>query len=215
MGGAAGSAGDASEGKGPQRRPQSRLGRRLEGVCRSGWGRLLSVTNAIEAGTWRQGQWLGIGRASWRGGGYLPPLPMHPSGSAPGRRAGPGPYTPPPLVACFPLRSRPPQRSYCSPAVGRPLVAVRCNPAAFGDPPPKAPLATAPTAVHDGRWGRRTGAHTTDGPSPPAVTDHRPCGTRSTAPHKGRRGAAPDSPQHDKGPEIPLPPAPWVWLPVE
>ena len=25
------------------------------GGCRSGWGRLLSVTNAIEAGTWRQG----------------------------------------------------------------------------------------------------------------------------------------------------------------
>ena len=25
------------------------------GGCRSGWGRLLSVTNAIEAATWRQG----------------------------------------------------------------------------------------------------------------------------------------------------------------
>ena len=25
------------------------------GGCRSGWGRLLSVTNAVEAGTWRQG----------------------------------------------------------------------------------------------------------------------------------------------------------------
>ena len=25
------------------------------GNCQSGWGRLLSVTNAIEAGTWRQG----------------------------------------------------------------------------------------------------------------------------------------------------------------
>ena len=25
------------------------------GGCQSGWGRLLSVTNAIEAGTWRQG----------------------------------------------------------------------------------------------------------------------------------------------------------------
>ena len=27
------------------------------GGCRSGWGRLLSVTNAIEAGTWRR--WIG------------------------------------------------------------------------------------------------------------------------------------------------------------
>ena len=25
------------------------------GGCRSGWGRLVSVTNATEAGTWRQG----------------------------------------------------------------------------------------------------------------------------------------------------------------
>ena len=25
------------------------------GWCQSGWGRLLSVTNAVEAGTWRQG----------------------------------------------------------------------------------------------------------------------------------------------------------------
>ena len=27
----------------------------VAGGCRGGWGRLLSVTNAIEAGTWRQG----------------------------------------------------------------------------------------------------------------------------------------------------------------
>ena len=27
----------------------------VAGGCQSGWGRLLSVTNAIEAGTWRQG----------------------------------------------------------------------------------------------------------------------------------------------------------------
>ena len=25
------------------------------GGCQSGWGRLLSVTDAVEAGTWRQG----------------------------------------------------------------------------------------------------------------------------------------------------------------
>ena len=35
--------------------------------CRSGWGRLLSVTNAIEAGTWH-----GIGWAPWRGRGTSP-----------------------------------------------------------------------------------------------------------------------------------------------
>ena len=29
--------------------------RAVGGGCQSGWGRLLSVTNAIEAGTWRQG----------------------------------------------------------------------------------------------------------------------------------------------------------------
>ena len=40
------------------------------GGCQSGWGRLLSVTNAIEAGTWRSGrQWLGIGWAPWKAGG--------------------------------------------------------------------------------------------------------------------------------------------------
>ena len=37
---------------------------------KSGWGRLLSVTNAIEVGTWRQGDsgW-GTGWAPWREGG--------------------------------------------------------------------------------------------------------------------------------------------------
>ena len=43
------------------------------GGCRSGWGRLLSVTNAIEAGTWRQGDsgWAQAGGAGW---GDLPPF---------------------------------------------------------------------------------------------------------------------------------------------
>ena len=31
------------------------VGQAIGGGCQSGWGRLLSVTNAIEAGTWRQG----------------------------------------------------------------------------------------------------------------------------------------------------------------
>ena len=47
-------------------------------VCQSGWGRLLSVTNAIEAGTWRHGDsgWAEAGRPG--GGGGPPPFPMHP-----------------------------------------------------------------------------------------------------------------------------------------
>ena len=41
------------------------------GGCQSGWGRLLSVTNAIQAGG---RQWLGVGWAPWRGaGGTFPP----------------------------------------------------------------------------------------------------------------------------------------------
>ena len=46
---------DASEGKGPQRRPRRRLDRRLEAVAKAVRGRLLSVTNASQAGTCRQG----------------------------------------------------------------------------------------------------------------------------------------------------------------
>ena len=52
---------DALEGNRPPRRPQKRLGRRLEEVAKSGWGRLLSVTNAT--GSWHLPsgrQWLGI-----------------------------------------------------------------------------------------------------------------------------------------------------------
>ena len=77
--------GDALEGKGPQRGPQKRLDRRLKevakavgwavgGGCQSGWWRLLSVTNAIEAGTCRQGDsgWASAGRPGGGGGGYLP-----------------------------------------------------------------------------------------------------------------------------------------------
>ena len=55
------------------------VGQAVGGGCQSGWGRLLSVTNAVEAGAWG-GQWLGIGWGPWRGGGVPPPLPMHPFG---------------------------------------------------------------------------------------------------------------------------------------
>ena len=58
--------------------PEKWLGRRLEDVCRSGWGRLLSVANAIEAGTCRQGDtsWA-VGWAPWRGGWGVPGLREH------------------------------------------------------------------------------------------------------------------------------------------
>ena len=54
------------------------------GGCQSGWGRLLSVTNAVEAGTWRQGDsgWAWAGRPEGGGGGAPPPLPMHPWGGS-------------------------------------------------------------------------------------------------------------------------------------
>ena len=69
---------DAFEGEGPQRRPAKRLGGRLEEVAEAvgGWGRLLSVTNAVAAGACGQGDsgWAQAGRP----GGGGPPLPMHP-----------------------------------------------------------------------------------------------------------------------------------------
>ena len=48
------------------------------GGCRSGWGRLLSVTNAIETCIWRQGDSGGAkaGRPGG-GGGITPPIRMH------------------------------------------------------------------------------------------------------------------------------------------
>ena len=46
---------DALEGEGaPEAAPEA-VRQAVGGSCQSGWGRLLSVTNAIEAGTWRQG----------------------------------------------------------------------------------------------------------------------------------------------------------------
>ena len=46
---------DALDRKGPQRAAPEAVREAVGGGCRSGWGRLLSVTNASEAGTWRQG----------------------------------------------------------------------------------------------------------------------------------------------------------------
>ena len=39
------------------------------GGCQSGWGRLLSVTNVIQAGTWRQGDVAGHRLGAVEGGG--------------------------------------------------------------------------------------------------------------------------------------------------
>ena len=45
---------DALEGKASEAAPEA-VRQAVGGVCQSAWGRLLSVTNAIEAGTWHQG----------------------------------------------------------------------------------------------------------------------------------------------------------------
>ena len=51
------------------------------GGCQSSWRRLLSVTNAIQSGTCRQGDsgWAEAGRPG-RGGGYLTPFQCIPGG---------------------------------------------------------------------------------------------------------------------------------------
>ena len=65
---------DALAGEGSQRQPQKRLRLAVGGGCQSGWGRLLSVTNAIEAGACRQGDsdWAWAGRPGGGGGGTPP-----------------------------------------------------------------------------------------------------------------------------------------------
>ena len=45
----------ALEGKGTSEAATEAVGQAVGGGCQSGWGRLLSVTNAIEAGICRQG----------------------------------------------------------------------------------------------------------------------------------------------------------------
>ena len=74
--------GGALEGKGPQRRAPEAVRQAVGGGCQSGWGRLLSVTNAIQAGTWRQGDsdWAYPGRPASAGGGCLPRLQCIPGG---------------------------------------------------------------------------------------------------------------------------------------
>ena len=63
------------------------------GGYQSGWGRLLPVTNAIEAGTWRQGTMAGRRLGALEGGGGYPPPPSNASLPPP-----PPVPTPPPLL---------------------------------------------------------------------------------------------------------------------
>ena len=69
--------------------------------CQSGWGRLPSVTNAIEAGSCRQGDsgWALAGRPGGGWGGVPPPLPMHHCGVTALAQVCP---CPPPCALCFP-----------------------------------------------------------------------------------------------------------------
>ena len=51
------------------------VGQAVGGGCQSGWGRLLSVTNAIETGTWRQGDSSqALAGHPGGGGGVTPPF---------------------------------------------------------------------------------------------------------------------------------------------
>ena len=68
---------DALEGKGPQRRPQKRLGRRLEEVAKAVGGGYCRLRMPLKWHLPLGRQWLGIGWAPWRGraGGNLPTEP--------------------------------------------------------------------------------------------------------------------------------------------
>ena len=73
---------DALEGKGPQRRPQKRLGRRLEEVAEAvggGYCRLqMPLSLALGVRETVAGHRLGALEGERGGGGVPPPLPMHP-----------------------------------------------------------------------------------------------------------------------------------------
>ena len=72
---------DASEGKGPQRQPQQRLGRRLEEVAAAVGGgycrRQMPLKLALAVRGTVAGHRLGARDGGW---GYVPPFPMHPWG---------------------------------------------------------------------------------------------------------------------------------------
>ena len=66
---------DALEGEETSEAAPEAVRQAVGGGCQSGWGRLLSVTNAIESGTCRQGDsgWAQAGRSGKGGGGTSPP----------------------------------------------------------------------------------------------------------------------------------------------
>ena len=89
----AGTPRDAFEGKGPQRRPQMRLDRRLEEVVKAVGGGYCRLQMPLKRAHLASGrQWLGIGRAPWRGGGggYLPPFQCIPARPRPQKTAQSG-----------------------------------------------------------------------------------------------------------------------------
>ena len=63
----------AFEGKGLQRRPQKRLGRRLEEVAEAVGGGYCRLQMPLSQDLASGGQWLGVGWAPWSGGGGHPP----------------------------------------------------------------------------------------------------------------------------------------------
>ena len=71
---------DALEGKGPQRRPQQRLGRRLEEVAKAVGGGYCRLQMPLKPPLGVRGTVAGhrLGALERGGGGVPPPLPMHP-----------------------------------------------------------------------------------------------------------------------------------------
>ena len=79
---------DALAGKGPQRRPQKRLGRRLEEVIKAVGGGYCRLRMPLKLALAASGAVAGH-RLSALKGGLPPPLPMHPRPLLPG-----SPYSP-------------------------------------------------------------------------------------------------------------------------
>ena len=80
--GAGGLCRDASEGEGPQRRPQQRLGRRLEGVAEAVGGGYCRLQMPLKRALGVRGTVAGRRLGGLEGGGGYPPppFPMHPWG---------------------------------------------------------------------------------------------------------------------------------------
>ena len=76
---------DALEGKGPQTRPQRRVGRRLEGVAKAVGGGYSRLQMPFKPAPGIRGTAAGhrLGALEEGRGGYLPPLPIHPWAQGP------------------------------------------------------------------------------------------------------------------------------------